>query len=41
MRSHPRLDSRAESREGHSPQPDGPTAARLPRLRSLTRVVNP
>ncbi|MCU1536688.1 MAG: hypothetical protein JWP82_1039 [Humibacillus sp.] len=39
MRSPTRHDSRAESREGHSPQPDGPTAARLPHLHLLTRVV--
>jgi hypothetical protein len=39
MRSHSRLDSRAESQEGHSPVPDGLTAARLPQPHSLTRVV--
>ena len=35
MRSHKRLDSRGESREGHSPEPDGPTAARLPQRHLL------
>jgi len=38
MRSHSRSDSRAESREGHSPWPD---PIRPPQThRSLTRVVN-
>jgi hypothetical protein len=39
MRSHSRLDSRAESQEGHSPEPDGRMAARLPQRHSLTRMV--
>ncbi len=37
MRSHSRSDSRAESREGHSPWPD-PVRPPLTH-RSLTRVV--
>ena len=39
MRSHTRLDSRGESQEGHSREPDGPTAARLPQPHLLSRVV--
>ena len=39
MRSHKRLDSRGESQEGHSPEPDGRTAARLPQRHLVDRVV--